>query len=285
MPPVTVSLQGKTALVTGANTGIGLVTARELGRAGAKVWVACRSREKGEAAIAEMKKQVPDGQFAFLALDLGNLASVRAAAETFLATGEPLHILVNNAGLAGSRGTTSDGFEIQFGTNHLGPYLFTRLLLDKVIASAPARIVNVASKGHYRSKGVPFAHLQAATRTAAGFDEYCDSKLCNVLFTKALAKRLQGKGVTAYSLHPGVVASDIWRRIPQPFRWIALQFMITVDEGALTTLHCATSPDVANETGLYYDKQREKKPSKLARDEALEQELWEKSAAWVGLPA
>ncbi len=285
MPPVSVSLQGKIALVTGANTGIGLVTARELARAGAKVWVGCRSAQKAEAAMAAMRTQVPDAQLVFLPLDLGSLANVRQAAQTVLASGDKLDLLINNAGLAGSQGTTQDGFEVQFGTNHLGPYLLTRLLLDQVVAASPARIVNVSSQGHYRAKGIPFDKLQAKTRTTAGFDEYCDSKLANVLFTQSLAKRLVGTGVTTYALHPGVVASDVWRRVPQPFRWIIMQFMITVDEGALTTLYCATAPALANETGMYYDKCQQKKASRLARDEALAEELWQKSAAWVGLPA
>ncbi len=283
MHPVTTSLRGKVALVTGANTGIGLVTARELARAGAKVWVACRSQAKAEAAMAEMRAAVPDAELVFLPLDLGSLDATRKAAHQFLASGDSLHLLVNNAGLAGFQGTTDDGFEIQFGTHHLGPDLFTRLLLDRVIASAPARIVNVASQGHYKSNGIPFDKLREKTRTVTGFPEYCDSKLANVLFTKALAQRLQGTGVTTYSLHPGVVASDIWRRLPQPLRWIAMRFMITNDQGALTSLHCATSPSVAEQSGLYYDKQTEKKPAKLARDPALAEELWLRSAQWVGL--
>lgn len=283
--PVTVNLAGKTALVTGANTGIGLVTALELARAGARVWLGCRSEEKGAAAIAAIRLAVPSADLALLPLDLGSLEATRRAAERFLATGEPLHILVNNAGLAGSRGTTKDGFELHFGTNHLAPYLLTRLLLDRIQASGPARIVCVASKAHYQAKHLDLQDQQRTTQSSTGIAEYSVSKLCNVLFAKALAKRLEGTQVTVYSLHPGVVASDIWRRIPQPFRWIALRFMITVEEGARTSLYCATSPNVASESGLYYDNCAVKKPSRLARDAQLAEELWAKSATWVGLPA
>lgn len=285
MPAVTADLKGKTALVTGANTGIGLVTARELARAGARVWLACRSKDKADAAIASIKADVPTADLVFLPLDLGSFASVRKAAETFLATGEPLHLLINNGGMAGTRGLTSDGFELVWGTNHLGPYLLTRLLLDRVQASAPARIVCVASRAHYQSKGIPWGDVRSKTISTTSMDEYANSKLCNVLFAKGLAKRLAGSGVTTYALHPGVVASDIWRKIPQPFRWIALQFMITNEQGALTTLHCATSTQAGAETGLYYDKSATRKPSKLALDDALAEEVWAKSAEMVGLPA
>lgn len=285
MPGVQGSLKGRTALVTGANTGIGLVTARELARAGARVWIACRNQGKAEAAMQEIRQAVPAADLQFLALDLGNLAKVRQAAQTFLDSGEPLHMLVNNAGLAGSRGQTDDGFELAFGTNHLGPYLLTRLLLDRVKSSGGGRIVFVASRAHYRCKGIIWGDQTESTRTVAGLHEYGVSKLANVLTAKALAKRLTGTDVTTYSLHPGVVASDVWRRIPQPFRWLMTRFMITNDEGALTTLHCATSAAAAGETGLYYDKCAVKKPSRPARDEALAEELWQRSAAWVGLPA
>ena len=283
MAAMDISLNGKTALVTGANTGIGFVTARELARAGARVWMACRSKDKARAAIARIKQAVPHANLAFLALDLHELAAVRRAADEFLTTGERLHLLINNAGLAGSRGKTADGFELQFGTNHLAPYLFTRLLLDRVKESTPSRIVFVSSKGHYRSRGVPWEHLRETTRSRSSLEEYCNSKLCNVLTAKAFAKRLEGTGVTTYALHPGVVASDIWRKVPQPFRWIALRFMLTNEEGALTTLRCAMSPDVANESGLYYDAQKPKRPSKLAEDAQLAEELWGRSAAWVGV--
>jgi NAD(P)-dependent dehydrogenase (short-subunit alcohol dehydrogenase family) len=278
-------LQGKVALVTGANTGIGQVTALELARAGAKVWLACRSQAKAEAAMAQIRSEVPDARLAFLALDLGNLAAVRQAAAAFVQSGDPLHLLVNNAGLAGQRGATSDGFEIHFGTNHLGPYLLTRLLLPVLRASAPARIVCVASRAHYQPRSLDLDAQQQPTRSWAGVSEYGVSKLCNVLFAKELSDRLAGSGVTVYSLHPGVVASDIWRRVPQPLRWLALQFMISNHEGARTSLYCATSPAVADESGLYYDLCKPRKPSKLARDAALAQALWQRSAAWCGLPA
>ncbi len=284
MSAVAANLTGKTALVTGANTGIGLVTARELARAGARVWLACRSKDKADAAIASIKADVPTADLVFLPLDLGSFASVRKAAETFLASGEPLHLLINNGGMAGTRGLTTDGFELVWGTNHLGPYLLTRLLLDRVQASAPARIVCVASRAHYQSKGIPWGDVRSKTISTTSMDEYANSKLCNVLLAKALAKRLAGSGVTTYALHPGVVASDIWRKIPQPFRWIALRFMITNEQGALTTLHCATSAQAAAETGLYYDKSATRTPSKLAGDEALAEEVWTKSAEMVGLP-
>ena len=276
-----VSLHGKFALVTGANTGIGLVTAKELCRRGARVFIACRSAVSGEAARQAIKAAVPAAQVDLLALDLSDLASVRRCAATFLALDLPLHVLVNNAGLAGGKGLTTSGFELAFGTNHIGHFLLTQLLLDRLKSSAPARIVTVASRAHYRVSGWDWSALTAPTQTATGLTEYGVSKLANVLFTAELAKRLQGTGVTAYAVHPGVVASDVWRSVPWPFRPLIKRWMITVEEGALTTLHCAASADVAQQTGLYYDKCKPKTPSDLARDPALALELWNRSEAWV----
>ena len=156
-------LRGKTYLVTGANTGIGRVTAEALAGRGGKVFLACRSEEKAAPVIEGIRKA--GGLAEFLALDLGSLRSVREAAARFLARDEPLHVLVNNAGLAGSRGATADGFELLFGTNHLGPFLFTNLLLPRLRASAPARIVNVASKSHYQARGIDWDLLREPTRT------------------------------------------------------------------------------------------------------------------------
>ena len=273
-------LTGKVFLVTGANTGIGRVTAETLARRGGKVFLACRSEEKTRPVLESIR--AAGGTAEFLALDLGSLASVRAAAKAFLDRGEPLHVLVNNAGLAGTRGLTKDGFELTFGTNHLGPFLFTTLLLPRLRESAPARIVNVASKAHYDAKGIDWDALKQPTRSITSMHEYQVSKLCNVLFTKELARGKAGAGVKSYSLHPGVIASDIWRKVPWPIRPLILRGMITVEEGAQTSLYCATSAEVAEHDGLYYDKCREKKPNPLADDAALARELWARSEAWVG---
>jgi NAD(P)-dependent dehydrogenase (short-subunit alcohol dehydrogenase family) len=272
-------LTGKVFLVTGANTGIGRVTAETLARRGAKVFLACRSEEKTRPVLDAIR--AAGGAAEFLALDLGSLASVRAAAQAFLDRGEPLHVLVNNAGLAGSRGQTKDGFELVFGTNHMGPFLFTTLLLPRLRESAPARIVNVSSKAHYDAKGIDWDALKRPTRTITSLHEYEVSKLCNVLFTKELARGKAGAGVRSYSLHPGVIASDIWRKIPWPVRPIMLRNMLTVEQGAQTSLYCATSADVADHDGRYYDDSREKKPSALSEDEGLAKELWAKSEAWA----
>ena len=275
-------LAGRVVIVTGSNTGIGKVTAEQLAARGAKIWLACRSEDKTMPVVESIRQS--GGKADFLPLDLGDLASVRRSAEQFLRTDESLHILINNAGLAGSRGITKDGFELAFGTNHLGHFLFTMLLLPRLRASTPARIVNVSSKSHYDAKGIDWDALRKPTASVAGLPEYSVSKLCNVLFTKELARGQAGQGVTSYSLHPGVVASDIWRQIPAPFRFLAKMFMITNEEGAKTTLYCATSPDVATHDGRYYDKEKERRPARLADDEALAKELWERSKKWADLP-
>lgn len=283
--PVSVDLSGRSAVVTGANAGIGLVTARELARAGAHVTLACRSEEKATAAMAQIRDAVPGAEVAFLALDLNSLAAVREAAATLLLRDHPIHILVNNAGLAGARGLTADGFELAFGVNHLGPFLFTNLLLDRIIASGPARIVCVASRAHYRCDRLDFDVMRRPTRNPTGYPEYGVSKLANVLFARELARQLADRNadVSTYSLHPGVVASEIWRKVPWPIRPLMTRFMITNDQGALTSLHCATSPECADETGRFYDKCRVTPPSVLAQDDALAAELWRRSAEWVGL--
>jgi NAD(P)-dependent dehydrogenase (short-subunit alcohol dehydrogenase family) len=273
-------LNGRTFLVTGANSGIGKETARGLAGRGARVVLAGRSEEKTRAAMKEIADDTGNTELDFVALDLGDLASVRTAAETFLASGEPLHVLINNAGLAGSRGMTKSGFELAFGTNHVGTFYFTELLRDHVVASGPGRIVNVASTGHYRAKGIDWDAVRQPTVTRTAFDEYCVSKLANVLHAQELGRRLEGTGVTTYSLHPGTIASDVWREVPFGLRQAMKLFMRSSAEGARTSLYCATSPDVAAQTGLYYDNEREKRPSKVVTPE-LAAELWDRSEAWV----
>jgi NAD(P)-dependent dehydrogenase (short-subunit alcohol dehydrogenase family) len=276
-------LKGQVALITGANTGIGRVTARELARRGAQVFAAGLSRERTQPLLDEVRALPGAGTVEWLPLDLTELASVRACAQTFLARGLPLHLLVNNAGLAGKKGLTRDGFELAFGVNHLGHFLLTQLLLERLRRSAPARIVTVASRAHYRSQGLDFAALRQRGRSRTGIAEYADSKLANVLFSAELARRLgQGSGITTYALHPGVVATDVWRHVPWPLRpLIKLRGMITPEEGAQTTLHCAGAPAAAAETGLYYDRCRPKTPSALAQDAQLAGALWQHSEAFV----
>jgi dehydrogenase/reductase SDR family protein 13 len=202
-------LDGRTFLVTGANTGIGKETAWALAARDARVFIACRSRESGQRAIDEIAGETGNRSMGLLSLDLGDLDSVTACADAFLATGEPLHGLINNAGVAGARGMTASGFERAFGTNHVGPFLLTNLLLDRLRASAPARIVNVASIAHYDPPGIDWDAVRRPTRSVTGMREYSVSKLANVLHAQQLARRLDGSGVTTYALHPGVIASDI----------------------------------------------------------------------------
>ncbi len=272
-------LSGKTCIVTGSNTGIGRVTAVELAKRGAYVVLANRSEDKTLPVLEQIR--AAGGEAEFLALDLGSLAKTADAAKRFLDGGRRLDVLVNNAGLAGQRGETSDGFELAFGTNHLGPYLHTRLLLPRLREAGSARIVNVSSRAHYRAKGIDYEAVRRPTQSTTGMPEYGVSKLANVLFTKALAAGEAGPGVHSYALHPGVVASDIWRRIPWPFRQIAKLFMVSNEEGAQTSIHCATSDEVAKDDGLYYDRCRPKRPSAVALDPEAARLCWEKSAEMV----
>lgn len=281
-----VTMKGKIVLITGANTGIGEVTARELAGAGAKVYLACRNEKRALEAMDRIRAVHPDANLQFLALDLGDLSAVRNAVDAFLEAEDRLHVLINNAGLAGQRGETAQGFELAFGVNHLGHFLLTEqlrpILTRSGTAADPARVVVVASRAHFRRrKGIDYAAVQRPTKTVSGFEEYKVSKLANVMHAKGLARRLEGQPVSVYSLHPGVVASDVWRRVPWPFRSLIKRFMITNEEGAQTTLHCATSPAVAGESGLYYDECAPKEASALARDEDLQEQLWGRSEEWT----
>jgi len=276
-------LEGKCCVVTGANSGIGRVTARELARRGARVVVACRSRERNDSALDEIRREAGDGRVSFVELNLASFESVRRAAAEILARPDPIHVLINNAGLAGHRGLTADGFELTFGVNHLGHFLLTQLLLDRIRASAPARVVTVASKAHFGARELDFDALRKRAASTTGYPEYEVSKLANVLFSAELGRRLAGTGVTTYALHPGVIASDIWRNVPWPIRPLIKLFMKSNEQGAATTLWCATSPEVAEETGQYYDDCTRYNPSQLGRDEELARELWRRSVEWTGV--
>ena len=273
-------LDRRTVLITGANTGIGKETALALAARGATVLLACRSEASGHRAIEAITAQTGNRELALLSLDLGDLSSVRECANAVLARDEPLHVLINNAGLAGRRGMTVSGFELAFGTNHVGPFLLTSLLLDRLRESAPARIVNVASGAHYGAAGIDFDAVRKPTRTVTGMREYSVSKLANVLHAQELARRLDATGVTTYSLHPGVIASDIWRSVPWPARAVMKRRMDSPERGARTSVYCATAPELADQTGLYYDDCAPKQPGDAVTP-GLARELWERSADWT----
>ena len=275
------SLAERVALITGANAGIGRVTALELARRGVRVFLACRSLERTRAILEEIRATTHAARAEWLPLDLSEFDSVHACAQNFLARDLPLHLLVNNAGLAGAGGLTKPGFELLFGVNHMGHFLLTRLLLDRLRKSAPARIVTVASRAHTYVRGIDWEAVRRPTATLLGVKEYGVSKLANVLFSAALGRRLRGSGVSTYALHPGVIDSEFWRMLPSPLRALNRIRLISTEAGAKTTLHCALSSAVAEETGLYYSDCSPIMPSAAGQDVALSEELWRRSEGWV----
>jgi len=272
--PVAQDLTGRVALVTGANTGIGRITARELARRGADVFLATRSLARTQPALDEILQLTGRPCAHWLELDLADFASVRACAERFLATGRPLHLLVNNAGLGGQRGLSRDGLELTFGVNHMGHFLLTQLLRERLVASAPARVVTVASRAHQWAPGLDWDDLRRPTRSLTGIREYMVSKLANVLFSAELGRQLAGSGVSSYAVHPGVVDTEIWRQVPRLLRpLLKLRGLRDPEQGAQTTLHCALQAP-QQETGRYYADSALKTPSALAQDQRLAAELW-----------
>jgi NAD(P)-dependent dehydrogenase (short-subunit alcohol dehydrogenase family) len=273
----------RVAIVTGSNTGIGKATAAGLAERGYHVVLACRSEAKTRPVIDEIKAATGNDHIDFLALDLADLARVADSAREYLASGRRLDVLVNNAGLAGQRGLTADGFELAFGVNHLGHFLFTTLLLDRIVQSAPARIVNVSSSNHYRAKGIDWEAVRRPTKTFVGLHEYDVSKLANVLFTQQLAQRLDSTKVTAYALNPGAVASDVWRRMPKPVYALfqAVRRMKPIEEGARPSIYCATEPGIEEHNGGYVDEDCSFRPASERATDELGQQLWRRSENWT----
>ncbi|KDR11852.1 retinol dehydrogenase 12-like isoform X1 [Zootermopsis nevadensis] len=290
----TVRLDGKTAIVTGSNTGIGKFTALDFVKRGARVIMACRSVEKAEAAAEQIRGATRDlkgaGAVDVVKLDLGSLTSVRQCADQLLRAEQRVHLLVNNAGvMACPQGKTEDGFETHFGVNHLGHFLFTCLLLPRVIRSAPARIVTVSSKLH-ENGNMNFDDLNLEN-SYGPVKAYNQSKLANVLFSNELARRLEGTGVTTYSVHPGVVRTELGRHLNDTyFRGLrsilggmGALFFKTAEDGAQTTIYCSLDEKLTNKTGLYYSECREKAASRRARDPEAAKKLWDLSAKMAGL--
>ncbi len=276
-------IQGRTFLVTGANSGIGRALVEALAAQGGSVVLASRSEERTRPVLDAIRSRHPTVEARLLPIDVSDLSSVRLAADAFLATGHPIDVLVNNAGVAGTRGLSRDGFDLTYATNHIGPFLLTNLLLPRLRASAQGRIVNVSSFAQMRVKRIDWSVLERRTTPKrSGFADYAVTKLMNVLHAKELARRLSGTGVTTYALHPGAVASNVWRAVPQPLQWLIKRFMLSNEEGARTPLYCATAPELATTTGRFYDKCREVAPNRLAEDEALATELWARTETAVG---
>ena len=278
------NLRGKTCLVTGANAGIGRATATGLARAGAQLIMVCRDEERGRQALESIREQSGSERVQLLLGDLASQASIRVLARRILAEHGELHVLINNAAvLPRSREVTVDGLERQFATNHLAGFLLTRLLLERLQQSAPARIVNVASGAHIRAT-IDFEDLQAER----GYDPtlvYGRTKLMNVLFTYELARRLAGSGVTANCLHPGVIATSLLRNyigLPRPFRRLLSLFFGSPARGALTSLHLAQASELEQVSRQYFKAAQAVPSSPNSYDEQAAARLWAVSEQLCG---
>ena len=284
-------MTGKTVVITGGNSGIGLETAVALARAGAKTVITARDPSRGEAAVADIRARSGHDDVELVVFDLGSTASTRQGALSILERCDRIDVLVNNAGVVLSdRRETVDGLEATFAVNHLGPFVLTELLLDRIKGSAPARIVNVASTAHKGArKGLDFDDLQSTSRYG-GMQVYSKTKLANIYFTTELARRLDRTGVTVNCLHPGTVATGYGRdgdssgvlafglKVIKPF-------ILSAEQGARTSIYLASSPDVAGVTGKYFVKCKARNPSAAARDDEAAQRLWKVSEEIVAQKA
>jgi NAD(P)-dependent dehydrogenase (short-subunit alcohol dehydrogenase family) len=271
-------LRGRSVLVTGANSGLGRATVEALAARGADVILAARSAERTAPVLEAIRTRSSTGTLEFLPLDLADLRSVRQAADTVLAGGRPLDVLINNAGIAGTFGLSADGFDLTYATNHIGPFLLTELLRPALERAPQGRIVNVSSVAQMKIKALDWSLLERRTEPRrSGFLDYGATKLMNVLHAKELARRLRATRVTTYAVHPGGVASNIWRALPRPVQWGLKLFLLSNDEGAKTQIHCATAPELAGASGRYYAESREARPNPLADDAALAEELWQRT--------
>lgn len=277
-------LTDKICLVTGANAGLGKITAGSLAKMGATVVIVARSKARGEAALTDVRQASGSSNVHLLLGDLSSQASIRELAETFKANYDQLHVLVNNAGAYfNDRQLSADGLEMTFALNHMGYFLLTDLLLDMLKASAPARIVNVSSNAHM-SGCINFDDLQMEQKYRS-FAAYSNSKLANVLFTYELARRMEGSGVTANTLHPGAVATHFGQGqglmgwVVKLFR----PFFLTPEQGAETQIYLASSPEVEGINGRYFVKKKAAKSSKISYDTAVAKRLWQVSEELIAV--
>jgi retinol dehydrogenase-14 len=269
----------KTILVTGANSGIGKATAQGLAALGARVVMACRSPKRGEKARRDIVRRTGNDGVSLLVADLSTTAGVRGLARDFLAGHDRLDVLINNAAILTSRRrVTSEGFEMQFFVNHLAPFLLTNLLLDTIAASAPARIINVTSTAH-SSGTIDFDDLQCE-RNYRGYKMYANTKLMNVVFTYELARRLEGTGVTANCVHPGIIHTNLLRNFSSLMNIVFHAFQVFFkkpEEGADTPVYLAASPDVEGVTGKYFKYRATLGTTRESNDRDVQRRLWEAS--------
>jgi len=280
VPREETAMKDKIVMITGANSGIGKAASLALANMGATVVMVARNKEKGEAAKAEIIRESGNSSVDLLLADLSSLESVRQLATEFQKKYPKLHVLINNAGLFNQgRHVTTDGYENTFATNYLAAFLLTNLQLEQLKASAPSRIINVSSVGHYKGH-INFDDLNLE-KEYGGWKAYGQSKLALVLFTHELAKKLQGTGVTVNAVHPGTVATNIWTRPFGPAGFITALpklFMASPEKGAETIVYLASSPDAQSLSGEDLEKLKVKKSSEESYDEEIAQRLWDVSA-------
>jgi retinol dehydrogenase 12 len=279
------TMTGKTVVVTGATSGIGFHAAKAMAQQGARVFITARDQAKGDDAVAKLKL-VGNDRIELLMVDFASMASIRSAAAELRQRTDHIHVLLNNAGAVYlDKALSKDGLELTFATNHIGYFLFTQLLLDVVKASAPARIVSVSSDAHRTSSGVKFDDLERKNGYNGGL-VYGETKLMNILFTRSLSRRLEGTGVTANCLHPGVVATGFAHNNKGVIGFIARTFgkyfLITAEQGAATSIYLCTSPEVEDVSGKYFAKCKEAKPRPPGVDDVVAERLWAVSEQVVG---
>ncbi|WP_372862817.1 SDR family oxidoreductase [Spongiibacter sp.] len=280
------SMKGKVCLITGATNGIGRATAKALVEQGAELFILCRNPDKGEALLSELRELRSDAELSLLIADLGKMADIRRAAQQFLDTGKPLHLLLNNAGVVNTqRKLSADGIEETFAVNHLAYFLLTELLRERIVQSAPARIVSVASEAHAFSKGVQFDDPEFAQHPYKTFKVYGHSKLCNILWTRQLAKQLAGTGVTVNCVHPGAVSTGLGQQdhavIGKVLGLLLKPFFRSPDKGAATSVFVATSPSLEGVSGEYFANCKPKRIKPWGKDDAAAEQLWALSEDYI----
>ncbi len=279
-------MKDKVCLITGANSGIGKITAIELAKKGAKIVMVCRNPQKAEEARKEIIEKSKNDSVDILLADFSSQKQIKAVAEEFKQKYDRLDVLLNNAGfIAGSkRETTEDGYETTFAVNHLGYFMLTNLLIDPLKATPSARVISVSSAAHYFSR-LDLDNLQLE-KGYSSIKAYALSKLCNILFARELAKRLAGTNITSNCLHPGGVATNFASDSTPFFKFlfsIGKPFLISAEKGAETSIYLSSSPEVANVSGEYFDKKRIKKTSSAASNQENMKQLWELSTEMTHL--